>query len=120
MKKHPTKGITRLINALIWSLSGLKKALQNETAFRQEIILFVLLAPLGYWLGGDKTEKCLLIGSLFLVLVVELINSAIESTVDRISDEHHPLAGNAKDMGSAAVFLSLVNAVFIWATLLFL
>ncbi len=101
-----------------WSLSGLKSAFLNETAFRQEVILFFIFAPLGFWLGKNPVEKYMLVGSLLLVLIVELVNSAIESAVDRISEENHPLSGRAKDMGSAAVFLSLVNAVMTWILIL--
>lgn len=114
-KQHQAKGFGRLINASMWSWSGLKKAFRDEAAFRQETILFFLLGPLGYWLGKSPAEKCLLVGSLLLVLIVELLNSAIETAVDRISEEQHPLAGKAKDMGSAAVFLTLMNVVLVWA-----
>ncbi|MDH3328832.1 MAG: diacylglycerol kinase [Desulfobulbaceae bacterium] len=118
MKKHQAKGVNRLIKALSWSLSGLKTAFLDETAFRQEVILFFLLGPLGYWLGENPAEKCLLVGSLLLVLLVELLNSSIEAAVDRISEEQHPLAGKAKDMGSAAVFLALMNVVIVWVIIL--
>ncbi len=118
MKSHNTKGIKRLIKALQWSLAGLKAAFLHETAFRQEVILFFFLGPLGFWLGENPVEICLLVGSLLLVLIVELLNSSVEAAVDRISTENHPLAGKAKDMGSAAVFLSLMNVVFIWVIIL--
>lgn len=119
MKKHQAKGISRLVNASRWSLSGLQKAFKDETAFRQEVFLFVVLAPLGYFLGQTPVEKSLLIGSLLLVMTVELLNSAIENVVDRISGEIHPLAGKAKDMGSAAVFISLLNVTVVWLIILF-
>jgi len=118
MKHHQAKGISRLFNALLWSMAGLKTALRDEAAFRQEFVLFALLGPFGYWLGKTSAEKCILIGSLLLVLIVELLNSAIENAVDRISEENHPLAGKAKDLGSAAVFVSLVNAAFVWIMIL--
>jgi len=118
MKSHNTKGIKRLIKALAWSLSGLKKAFQDEIAFKQEVILFIILAPLGIWLGETNVEKCLLVGALFLVLIVELLNSALEATVDRIGEEIHPLSGKAKDIGSAAVVLALLNAGVVWALIL--
>lgn len=118
MKSHNKKGIARLKNALIWSLSGLKKGFKDEAAFRQEVILFIILIPLALWLSESKVERCLMIGSLFLVLIVELLNSGIEAAVDRISEENHPLSGKAKDIGSAAVFLSLLNAGVIWAIIL--
>lgn len=120
MKNHQSAGIRRIIKALQWSLSGLKKAFQNEAAFRQEIVLCALLGPLGFWLGENPAEQCLLVGSLFLVLIVELLNSSIEAAIDRVSLENHPLAGKAKDMGSAAVFLALLNAGFVWTVILVL
>jgi len=118
MKPHNTKGIARLKNALMWSLSGIKKGLQSEAAFRQEVVLFIILVPLALWLGESRVEKCLMIGSLFLVLIVELLNSSIEAAVDRIGQEIHPLSGRAKDLGSAAVFLALLNALFFWTVIL--
>lgn len=108
------KEIQRLIRAGGYSIAGLKAAYQNEAAFRLETGLFVILAPLGLWLGDNALERALLAGSLFLVLIVEVINSSIEAAIDRIGTEHHTLSGRAKDMGSAAVFLALVNAVLIW------
>ena len=113
-KSHQATGLLRLIRALKWSLAGLKAAFQYETAFRQEVLICIVLAPLGLWLGENPVEKYLLAGSLLLVLIIELINSAIEAAVDRISDEIHPLAARAKDMGSAAVFRARVKAGLIW------
>jgi diacylglycerol kinase (ATP) len=95
-------------------LAGLAAAARHEDAFRQELILVVLLTPLALWLGSTGVERALLIGSLIIVLIVELLNSAIEATVDRISFENHRLAKRAKDIGSAAVMLSLVNAGVVW------
>ena len=103
-----------MLNAIRYSLSGLAAAAKHEDAFRMELILVALLAPLALWLGESGVERALLIGCLLLVLIVELLNSAIEATVDRISFENHRLAKRAKDIGSAAVMLSLVNAGVIW------
>ncbi len=108
------KEIQRLIRAGGYSIAGLKAAFDNEAAFRLETWLFWILAPLGLWLGDNALERALLVGSLFLVLIVEVINSSIEAAIDRIGTEHHTLSGRAKDMGSAAVFLALINAVLIW------
>jgi diacylglycerol kinase (ATP) len=108
----------RVVRAGSYSAQGLWAALRKESAFRQEVILFLLLAPLAGWLGQDAVERILLIGSLAIVLIVELLNSAVEATVDRIGKERHKLSGRAKDMGSAAVLLALLLAVFVWALLL--
>lgn len=104
----------RLLNATRYSLAGLAAAARHEDAFRLELILVVLLAPLALWLGDTGVERALMIGSLIVVLIVELLNSAVEATVDRISFENHRLAKRAKDIGSAAVMLSLVNAGLVW------
>ena len=108
----------RVIRAAGYSAAGLKAALRNETDFRQEMVLFVVFAPLGLWLGRDGVERSLLVGSLLLVLIVELLNSAVETAVNRIGDEPHALSGRAKDLGSAAVFVSLLLAVMVWALVL--
>ncbi len=119
MQKNESKNeIQRLLNAARYSFAGINATLQNEAAFRLEVILVVILAPLASWLGNTGAERALLVGSLLLVLIVEILNSSIEAAVDRIGTEHHALAGRAKDMGSAAVFLSLVNAVMIWLLVL--
>lgn len=110
--------VARIVRAGSHSVKGFVAALENESAFRQEIILFVVLAPLGWWLGEDAVGRSLLVGSLVLVLIVELLNSAVEAVVDRVGTEHHELSGRAKDMGSAAVLLSLLLAVFVWAVVL--
>jgi len=112
-------GLRRVLNAAGYSLEGLAAAARHEDAFRQELILFVILAPLGLWLGKTGLERALLVGCLLLVLIVELLNSAVEAAVDRISFENHRLAKRAKDIGSAAVMLSLVNAALIWGLILF-
>ena len=114
MTKRGGRGLGRLYRAFWWSVSGLKVTFQHEAAFRQELLLCLILMPLAFYLGQTGVEKSLLLGSLILVLVVELLNSAVEAVVDRISTEDHLLAGRAKDMGSAAVFLSLLNVVVIW------
>ena len=103
-----------MLNATHYSLSGLAAAARHEDAFRQELILVALLTPVALWLGDTGVERALMIGSLLLVLIVELLNSAVEATVDRISFESHRLAKRAKDIGSAAVMLSLVNAGVVW------
>lgn len=115
MEKESGKGLQHIIRATGWSFSGLRSAFRHESAFRQETVLFLFLAPLGLWLGRTGTERALLVGCLFIVLVVELLNSAIEAVVDRIGPELHDLSGRAKDLGSAAVFLAILNAVAVWA-----
>ncbi|MBI3899829.1 MAG: diacylglycerol kinase [Gammaproteobacteria bacterium] len=111
--------IERLINALRYAVQGIRAALQEEAAFRQEVALFFILAPLGAWLGDNGIERILLIGSLFIVMIVELLNSAIEATVDRIGEDRHKLSGRAKDMGSAAVLLSVFLVILTWGLVLF-
>ena len=111
-------GLARIWRATGHSAEGLSAALKNEDAFRQELILAVILVPVAWFCPVAGFAKALMIGSVMLVLIVELLNSAIEATVDRISLENHQLAKRAKDMGSAAVFLSLVNVVVIWFAVL--
>ncbi|MDA8110676.1 MAG: diacylglycerol kinase [Betaproteobacteria bacterium] len=121
LQESPYKGKTglaRLLAATRYSLAGLAAAVRHEDAFRQELVLAVLLAPLGLWLGRDGVQRSLLVGSLLLVLIVELINSAIEAAVDRVSLEDHRLAKRAKDLGSAAVMLSLSTAGAVWLLVL--
>ena len=110
--------LRRVWRAAGYSAAGLKAALRNESAFRQELALFVVLAPLGLWLGRDGVERALLVGSLLLVLVVELLNSAIEAAVNRVGAEPHELSGRAKDLGSAAVFVALLIVIAVWALVL--
>lgn len=112
-------GLRRLINALGYSRDGLKTAYKNEDAFRQEVWLAVVLIPLALFLKSDPVLRVLLIGSVVLVLIVELLNSAVEAAVDRISLDHHQLAKRAKDIGSAAVLMSLVNLAMVWGLILF-
>jgi diacylglycerol kinase (ATP) len=115
---HKASGLRRLVNALGYSLSGLLLAWRDEAAFRQEVILAIVLVPVAFMVPVDMTQRVLLVASVMLVLVVEMINSAIEATVDRVSLDIHPLAKRAKDMGSAAVLLALTNAILIWAIIL--
>jgi diacylglycerol kinase (ATP) len=115
MGKPGNTGIRRIIRATRFSAQGLAYAFRNEAAFRQELALALVLTPVALWLGQTPLEKLLLILALLIVLITELLNSAVEATVDRIGDEHHRLAGGAKDMGSAAVFVSLVVVAITWA-----
>jgi diacylglycerol kinase (ATP) len=111
-------GLTRLFRAFGNSLKGFTGAFREEAAFRQELALAVVVIPLGLWLGRNGVERVLLIAPMFLVLVVELLNSAIEATVDRIGLERHKLSGLAKDIGSAAVLLSLLLLAVVWILVL--
>lgn len=112
------QGLTRLINALGYSRDGLASAWKHEAAFREEVLLAVVAIPLGLWLGQGGIEKALLVGSILLILIVELLNSAVEAVVDRVSDEHHELSKRAKDIGSAAVLITLLLAAAVWALIL--
>jgi diacylglycerol kinase (ATP) len=112
-------GIKRLINAFGYSLSGFKVAFAKEDAFRQEVFLSIILVTVAILISNSSIELVLLIGSALLVPIIELLNSAIEATVDRVSLDKHPLAKRAKDIGSAAVFLSLVNLVATWLIIIF-
>lgn len=112
------RGLQRILNATRYSLSGIRAAYRHEDAFRQEALLAAILIPLALWLPASGIGHALMIGSVILVLIVELINSAVEATVDRISLEHHELAKRAKDIGSAAVFFALVNVVLVWSLVL--
>lgn len=107
-------GIVRIWNAALYSLAGIQAAWKHEAAFRQELILCVFLFPTAFWLGTTAAERAILIGSCMLVLVTELLNSAVESAIDRIGADRHTLSERAKDMGSAAVFLSLWTVVICW------
>jgi diacylglycerol kinase (ATP) len=111
-------GLTRMFRAFGASMKGLTGAFREEAAFRQELALAVVVIPLGLWLGGNGIERVLLIAPMFLVLIVELINSAIEATVDRIGLERHKLSGLAKDIGSAAVLMSLLLLAVVWLLVL--
>mgnify|MGYP001172643600 FL=1 len=112
-------GLRRLINAFGYSMAGFRAAYKNEDAFRQEVWMAVILLPLAVYLGNTALQTALMIACVLLVMIVELLNSSIEATVDRISLENHQLAKRAKDIGSAAVLLSLVNLVVVWGLLIF-
>ena len=115
----PTKkGVARIIAATRYSMAGLRTAFRNEAAFRQEVIAFLILAPLGIWLGQSATDKVILVAVLVLVILVELLNTGIEAVVDRIGADYHELSRVAKDAGSAAVLISITLVVFTWGMLL--
>jgi diacylglycerol kinase (ATP) len=119
--KSPYKGktgVTHLWSALLYSLDGLSAAFRHEDAFRQEVLLALVLIPLALYAPAPGIGKALMVASVLLVLVVELINSSIEAVTDRISLEDHVLAKRAKDMGSAAVMLSLINVPVVWLLVL--
>lgn len=111
-------GFRRILLATRYSWQGLCAAFRLEAAFRQELALVAVLAPVGWWLGGNGVERALLLGVLLLVLMVELLNSAVEAAIDRHGGENHDLSGRAKDLGSAAVFVSLVNVPLVWGLVL--
>ncbi len=122
MQESPYKGktgIKRVWNALTYSVDGLRAALQFEDAFRQEVLLALGMIPLALYLEQGAVQRVVMIASVLLVLVVELLNSAVEAAVDRISFEHHHLIKRAKDMGSAAVLISLLNVLIAWGLILF-
>jgi diacylglycerol kinase (ATP) len=119
--KSPFKGktgIKRLANAFTYSVAGTLAAFKHEDAFRQEVFLSAILIPLAIYLGQTAIEQALMIASILLIIIVELLNSSVEATVDRISVKRHKLSKRAKDIGSAAVFFSLVNAAVIWFLIL--
>lgn len=117
---HKSKtGWMRIWNALGYSFDGLSAAFRNEDAFRQEILISAVLVPAAFMLPVTGAGRALMVGAVLLVLIVELLNSAVEAAVDRISLEHHPLAQRAKDIGSAAVLVSLVNVPVVWLLVLF-
>lgn len=111
-------GLRRLMNAFGYSLQGFQSAFKHEDAFRQEVFLAVIMIPLAFYIGKTRAEQALMIVSVLLVLIVELINSAIEAAVDHTSLERHPLAKQAKDIGSAAVFIALVIVAVVWSLIL--
>lgn len=119
MANQVHRGLRRLRNATVYSRAGLRSAWRNEEAFRQIGLLCVVSIPAAFWLGDNGAERALLIGSLWLALIVEILNSAVEAVVDRIGLERHELSGRAKDLGSAAVFIALLNALLVWVLLLF-
>jgi diacylglycerol kinase (ATP) len=116
--RYKPRGLTRVLRAVGASLRGLAGAFREEAAFRQELAFAALVIPLGLWLGHSGIERALLIGPMLLILIAELLNSAIEATVDRIGLERHALAGLAKDIGSAAVLMSFVLLTAVWLLVL--
>lgn len=118
MAQQDNKGLVRIYNAFFYSMAGFKASWRNEEAFRQEVLLTQVMIPAALWWGDDAFEKIILIGCLVLVLLAELLNSAIEAVVDRIGAEQHELSGRAKDIGSAAVFLTLVWTAIVWLVVL--
>ena len=118
MPSTEPRGPKQIYKALIWSYKGLRAGWTFEASFRLEVYLFIIFFPLGLWLGQGALEKAMLSGSLLLVLSAELLNSAVEAVVDKVSPEFHELAGRAKDMGSAAVFLLMLNVMLCWGLVL--
>lgn len=118
MASTEPRGPQQVWRALGWSMKGLGAAVRHEASFRLELYFFIVMAPLALILGRTGIECAILLGSLLLVLIVEMLNSAIEAVVDKASPERHVLAGRAKDMGSAAVFLALVNVIACWSLVL--
>jgi len=116
MAKPGYQGVTRIIKAAGYSAKGFRAAWKYESAFRQEVVLTATLIPLAFLLGRNPVEVGLLIASLLLVVIVELLNSGIEAVVDRVGDEPHQLSGRAKDLGSAAVFVSLILKLVLWVS----
>lgn len=115
---NQTGGLRRIMHAIGYSLQGFRACYRHEAAFRQEVLVAWVVVPLGLWLGDGGVEKAMLVGVWVFVLIVELINSAIEATVDRFGPEHHKLSGRAKDIGSASVFLSITLAILVWVLIL--
>lgn len=117
-KPEPTGAVRRLIRAFGFSIDGLKATWRTEWAFRVDVVVFFAFAPLALWLGRSGVERALLVGSLFLVLIAELVNSGIEAVVDRIGPDRHELSKKAKDVGSAVVLVALLNAGVVWLLIL--
>ena len=115
---HLPRGPARIFKAARWSMQGLRAAWLHESSFRLEVYLFVLLTPLGLWLGQTPVERVLLVGSMLLVLSIELLNSAVEAVIERYGPEFHELAGRAKDMGSAGVFVLVMTGLLTWGGVL--
>jgi diacylglycerol kinase (ATP) len=118
MAHHNARGLRRILNAFGFSMAGFRECFRHEEAFRQEVFVLALLVPLGLWLGKHPVERAVLVGSLLIVPIVELLNSAVEANVDRVGLERHDLSRRAKDIASAAVFLSIVLATVVWALVL--
>jgi len=115
---HLPRGPAGVLRAAKWSMLGLRAAWLHESSFRLEVCLFLVLGPLGWCLGQTPVERVLLVGSCLLVMAMELMNSSMEAVIERFGSERHELAGRAKDMGSAAVFVLMMNVVLVWAALL--
>ena len=118
MSSQGVTGPKRLLKAFGFSMEGLSAAFRNEAAFRQETYISIVLVPLGIYLGETGAERALLVSVIFLVLITELINSGWDAVVDRIGGEHHELSGRAKDVGSAAVLIALINVLIVWGCVL--
>lgn len=118
MANHNVRGLRRILTAFGFSMAGFRECFRHEEAFRQEVYVLLLLVPLGLWLGHGPIERALLVSSLLIVPIVELLNSAVEANVDRVGLEKHELSRRAKDIASAAVFLSIVLAALVWALIL--
>jgi len=118
MADSENTGLKRVLKATVYSWQGFRAAFYHEAAFRQELVLAVILIPVAIWLADNVMQMALMISSVILVLITEILNSAIEAVVDRFGGEHHELSGRAKDMGSAAVFLALVYLLLIWNLML--
>ena len=119
MADSGSTGLARILKACVYTSQGLRAAWRHEAAFREEIWLALVLVPLGLYLGDGGVQKALLVASVLLLPLVELLNSAIESVIDRFGDEHHELSGRAKDMGSAAVAVAIVLMITVWVLVLF-
>jgi diacylglycerol kinase (ATP) len=115
---HLPRAPGRIMKATVWSLQGLRAAWLHESSFRLEVYLFAVFGPLGLWLGQTGVERALLVGCGLLVMAVELLNSSIEAVIERYGPEFHELAGRAKDMGSAAVFVLMLNFLLVWGLIL--
>ena len=115
---HLPRGPAGVWKAAVWSLQGLRAAWLHESSFRLEVCLFAVIGPLGWMLGQSGVERALLIGSCLLVMAMELMNSSMEAVIERFGAERHELAGRAKDMGSAAVFVLMMNVLLVWALVL--
>ena len=120
MPSQGTTGLNRVFKSFSFSMQGLTAAFKNEEGFRQEIYLAIILVPLGFYLGETGVEIALLVSVILLVLVTELINTGIEAVVDRFGGEHHELSGRAKDVGSAAVMIAVLNAILVWGCVLYI
>ena len=118
MASIEARGPRQILQALRYSMQGLKAAWRHESSFRMELYVFAVLAPLALWLGATAIERALMLGSLLLVLITELLNGAVEAIVDKTTPEYNELAGRSKDMGSAAVFLCMLNVGAVWALIL--